>query len=120
MNGPSAQLLVTRGLKSGLELAVEDLGHVWERAQRQKIAWRQSVQVVNFCVFNNSYFTKFQDLSRRANGKTGDDGPNAQQHVARDTESELELAVEVRVLVQESLQGTNPALWLTVVSHPAR
>ena len=45
VNGPSAQLLVTRGLKSGLELAVEDLGHVWERAQRQKIAWRQSVQV---------------------------------------------------------------------------
>ena len=110
MNGPSAQLLVTRGLKSGLELAVEDLGHVWERAQRQKIAGRQSVQVVNFCVFNNSYFTKFQDLSRRANGKTGDDGPNAQQHVARDTESELELAMDLRVLVMESQQSTNAAM----------
>ena len=48
MNGPSAQLLVTRGLKSGLELAVEDLGLVWERAQRLKIARRQSVQVVLF------------------------------------------------------------------------
>ena len=46
MNGPSAQLLVTRGLKSGHELAVEDLGHVWERAQRLKIARRKSVQVV--------------------------------------------------------------------------
>ena len=110
MNGPSAQLLVTRGLKSGHELAVEDLGHVWERAQRQKIAGRQSVQVVNFCVFNNSYFTKFQDLSRRANGKTGDDGPNAQQHVARDTESELELAMDLRVLVMESQQSTNAAM----------
>ena len=112
MNGPSAQLLVTRGLKSGLELAVEDLGHVWESAQRQKIARRQSVQVVDFCVSNNSYsyFTLFQDLSRRANGKTGDDGPNAQLHVAQDTESELELAMDLRVLVMESQQSTNAAM----------
>ena len=68
------------------------------------------------CISDHSYFTLFQDLSRRGNGKTGDDGPNAQQHVARDTESELELAMEVRVLVQENQQSTNPALWLTVVS----
>ena len=52
MNGPSAQLLVTRGLKSGLELAVEDLAHVWESAQRQKIARRQSVQVVSSALFH--------------------------------------------------------------------
>ena len=39
--------------------------------------------------------------------------------MARDTESELELAMEVRVLVQESQQSTNPALALNVVSYPA-
>ena len=71
------------------------------------------------CISDHSYFTLFQDLSRRANGKTGDDGPNAQPHVAQDTESELELAMEVRVLVQESQQSTNPALALNVVSYPA-
>ena len=45
VNGPFAQLLVARGLKSGLELAVETLGLVWERAQRLKTARRKSVQV---------------------------------------------------------------------------
>ena len=34
------------GPKSELELAVETLGHVWERAQRLKIVRRKSVQVI--------------------------------------------------------------------------
>ena len=46
MNGLFAQLLVAGGPKSELELAVETLGHVWERAQRLKIARRKSVQVI--------------------------------------------------------------------------
>ena len=38
-NGLRVQLLVERGLKSGLELVLEVLGHVQERPQRPKIAF---------------------------------------------------------------------------------
>ena len=53
-----------------------------------------------FCSF--LFLTSLQDLSSQVNGKNGGPGPTAQQHVARGTESGLELAVEVMVLVQES------------------
>ena len=44
-HGPCAQEHVARGLKSGLDLAVEDLGLVQEkRLQRQKIAFSLSVE----------------------------------------------------------------------------
>ena len=82
MNGPSAQLLVEKGLKSGLELVLEVLGHVKERLQRPKIAFW-----LNVC--------------RPANGKNGAHGPCAQQHVARGLKSGLGLAVEDLGLVQE-------------------
>ena len=38
VNGLRVQLLVERGLKSGLELVLGVLGHVQERPQRPKIA----------------------------------------------------------------------------------
>ena len=82
MNGPCAQLLAEKGLKSGLELVLEVLGHAKERLQRPKIAFW-----LNVC--------------RKANGKNGAHGPYAQQHVARGLKSGLELAVEDLGLVQE-------------------
>ena len=82
MNGPCAQLLAEKGLKSGLELVLEVLGHVKERLQRPKIAFW-----LNVC--------------QRANGKNGVHGPCAQQHVAKGLKSGLELAVEDLGLVQE-------------------
>ena len=85
MNGPSAQLLVERGLKSGLELALDVMGHVKERLQRQKIAFWLSVKEL-------------------ANGKNGVHGQCAQQHVAKELKSGLELAVEDLGLVQERQQ----------------
>ena len=85
MNGPSAQLLVEKGLKSGLELVLEVLGHVKERLQRPKIAFW-----LNVC--------------QLANGKNGAHGPCAQQHVAKELKSGLELAVQDLGLVQERLQ----------------
>ena len=39
VNGLRVQLLVERGLKSGLELVLEVLGHAQERLQRPKIAF---------------------------------------------------------------------------------
>ena len=44
MNGPSAQLLVEKGLKSGLELVLDILGHVKEKLQRLKIVSWLSVK----------------------------------------------------------------------------
>ena len=38
MNGPSAQLLVAKDLKSGLEHVLDRLGRVMERLRREKIA----------------------------------------------------------------------------------
>ena len=55
-----------------------------------------------FCIF--LFLTSFQDLSSQVNGKNGGHGPTAQLHVARGTESGLELAVGVMLLVQESQQ----------------
>ena len=85
MNGPCAQLLAGKGLKSGLELVLEVLGPVKERLQRPKIAFW-----LNVC--------------RPANGKNGAHGPCAQQRVARELKSGLELAVEDLGLVQERRQ----------------
>ena len=82
MNGTSAQLLVEKGLKSGLELVLGGLGHVKEKLQRPKIVFWLSVK-------------------ERANGKNGAHGPCAQQHVAKGLKSGLELAVEDLGLVQE-------------------
>ena len=65
MNGPFAQLLVAKGLKSGLELAVGILGHVWESVQRLKIVRSQSVQVVNLC----SLFVPINHHFRPCQGK---------------------------------------------------
>ena len=81
VNGLRVQLLVERGLKSGLELVLEVLGHVQERLQRPKIAFW-----LNVC--------------QKANGKNGAHGPCAQQHVAKGLKSGLELAVEDLGLVQ--------------------
>ena len=81
MNGPSAQLLVERGLKSGPELALDVMGHVKERLQRQKIAVWLGVKEL-------------------ANGKNGVHGQCAQQHVAKEPKSGLELVVEDLGLVQ--------------------
>ena len=81
MNGPCVQLLAEKGLKSGLELVLEVLGHVKERLQRPKIAFW-----LNVC--------------QQANGKNGAHGPCAQQHVAKELKSGLELAVEDLGLVQ--------------------
>ena len=85
MNGPCAQLLAGKGLKSGLELVLEVLGHVKEKLQRLKIVSWLSVK-------------------DRANGKNGVHGPCAQQHVAKELKSGLELAVEDLGLVQERQQ----------------
>ena len=85
MNGPSAQLLVEKELKSGPELVLDVMGHVKERLQRQKIAFWLSVKEL-------------------ANGKNGVHGPCAQQHVAKELKSGLELAVQDLGLVQERLQ----------------
>ena len=71
-----------RGLKSGLELAPDVMGHVKERLQRPKIA-------------------VWLDVKELANGKNGAHGPCAQQHVAKGLKSGLELAVEDLGLVQE-------------------
>ena len=96
MNGPCAQLLAEKGLKSGLELVLEVLGHVKERLQRPKIAFW-----LNVC--------------RPANGKNGAHGPCAQQHVARGLKSGLDLAVEDLGLVQEKkLQRRKIAFSLSV------
>ena len=81
MNGHSAQLHVERGLKSGLELVLDVLGHVKEKLQRPKIVFWLSVK-------------------ERANGKNGAHGPCAQQHVAKGLRSGLGLAVEDLGLVQ--------------------
>ena len=81
MNGLRVQLLVERGLKSGLELVLDVLGHVKEKLQRPKIVFWLSVK-------------------ERANGKNGANGPCAQQRVAKGLRSELELAVEDLGLVQ--------------------
>ena len=93
---------MARGLKSGLELAAETLGHAWQSLRRRKIARRPSVQVVFSAFF--CFLTTFQDLSSQVNGKNGGHGPTAQLHVARGTGSGLELAVGVMLLVQESQQ----------------
>ena len=85
MNGHSAQLHVERGLKSGLELAPDVMGHVKERLQRPKIAVWLGVKEL-------------------ANGKNGVHGQCAQQHVAKEPKSGLELAVEDLGLVQERRQ----------------
>ena len=85
MNGPCAQLLAEKGLKSGLELVLEVLGHVKERLQRPKIAVWLGVKEL-------------------ANGKNGVHGQCAQQHVAKEPKSGLELAVEDLGLVQERRQ----------------
>ena len=45
----------------------------------------------------------------QSNGKNGVNGPIAQQNVAKDLKSGLELAVEMRVLVQVSSQRPNGA-----------
>ena len=95
MNGPSARLLVERGLKSGLELVLDVLGHVKEKLQRPKIVFWLSVK-------------------ERANGKNGAHGPCAQQRVARELKSGLELAVEDLGLVQERLQKPKAAFSLNV------
>ena len=95
MNGPSAQLLVERGPKSGLELVLDILGHVKEKLQRLKIVFWLSVK-------------------ERANGKNGAHGPCAQQHVAKELKSGLELAVEDLSLVQERLQRPKAAFSLNV------
>ena len=95
MNGHSAQLHVERGLKSGLELAPEVMGHVKERLQRPKIAVWLGVKEL-------------------ANGKNGVHGQCAQQHVAKEPKSGLELAMEVSVLVQESGQRPKIAFWISV------
>ena len=96
MNGPSAQLLVEKGLKSGLELVLDILGHVKEKLQRLKIVSWLSVK-------------------DRANGKNGAHGPCAQQHVARGLKSGLDLAVEDLGLVQEKkLQRRKIAFSLSV------
>ena len=85
MNGPSAQLLVERGLKSGPELALDVMGHVKERLQRPKtVVWL--------------------GVKELANGKNGVHGQCAQQHVAKEPKSGLELAVEDLGLVQERRQ----------------
>ena len=83
VNGPIAQQHVAKDLKSGLELALEIRVLVQGSSKRPKIAgefWR-SVQQVN--------------------GKNGAHGPSAQQHVAKELKSGLELAVEDLGLVQE-------------------
>ena len=98
MNGPCAQLLVAKDLKSGLEHVLDLLGHVMERLQREKIAiW---------CLPN---------VASQANGKHGAHGPCAQQHVARGLKSGLDLAVEDLGLVQEKkLQRRKIAFSLSV------
>ena len=101
---------MARGLKSGLELAAETLGHAWQSLRRRKIARRLSVQVVLSAVFCFK-FKSFQDLSSQVNGKNGGHGPTAQLHVARGIESGLELAVGVMLLVQESQQRLKIAFW---------
>ena len=85
MNGPCAQLLAEKGLKSGLELVLDILGHVKEKLQRLKIVSWLSVK-------------------ERANGKNGAHGLCAQQRVAKELKSGLELAVEDLGLVQERQQ----------------
>ena len=95
MNGPSAQLLVERGLKSGLELVLDVLGHVKEKLQRPKIVFWLSVK-------------------ERANGKNGAHGPCAQQHVAKELKSGQELVVGDLGLVQERLQRPKAAFSLNV------
>ena len=85
MNGPSAQLLVEKELKSGPELVLDVMGHVKERLQRPKtVVWL--------------------GVKEQANGKNGVHGPCAQQHVARGLKSGLDLAVEDLGLVQERRQ----------------
>ena len=44
VNGLRVQLLVERGLKSGLELVLGVLGHVQERPQRPKAAFSLNVE----------------------------------------------------------------------------
>ena len=96
MNGPSAQLLVERGLKSGPELALDVMGHVKERLRRPKIA-------------------VWLGVKEQANGKNGGHGPCAQRHVAKEPKSGLELAVEDLGLVQEKkLQRRKFAISLSV------
>ena len=74
-----------RGLKSGLELAPDVMGHVKERLQRPKtVVWL--------------------GVKEQANGKNGVPGQCAQQHVAKEPKSGLELAVEDLGLVQERRQ----------------
>ena len=95
MNGHSAQLHVERGLKSGLELAPEVMGHVKERLQRPKIAVWLGVKEL-------------------ANGKNGVHGQCAQQHVAKELKSGQELVVGDLGLVQERLQKPKAAFSLNV------
>ena len=69
---------MAKGLRSGLGLAVEDLGLVQEKKlQRQKIAFSLSVEEL------------------QASGKNGINGPFAQLLVARGLRSGLELAVGI-------------------------
>ena len=84
-----------RGLKSGLELAPDVMGHVKERLQRPKIA-------------------VWLDVKEIANGKNGAHGQCAQQRVAKELKSGLELAVEDLGLVQERLQKPKAAFSLNV------
>ena len=95
MIGTSAQLLVEKGLKSGLELVLGVLGHVKEKLQRPKIVFWLSVK-------------------ERANGKNGAHGPSAQQHVAKGVKSGQELALDLIGHAKERLQRPKVAVSLNV------
>ena len=92
---------MARELKSGLGLAAKMTVRVQENQQRPKIAFWISV------------------LSKQANGKNGENGPNARLLVAREPISGLGLAAKMTVRVQENQQRPRTALWLNVQVLPS-